>query len=79
MSADAKAWKEGAWWQGIHDACDQRHEALSLSEVLTDVEQCGRYRFAWEFRTYPDGQVGLVGYIVGGSSIEKTQKQGGSE
>lgn len=80
MSADAKAWKGAdGYWYGIHDGdCplgDEPHSELMLSELLADVERCDGYRFAWEFRDYPDNQRGLVGYCSGGGPIEHCDQQ----
>jgi len=70
MSADAKLWKDGNWWHGLHDGdcvlSSTPHENGSyyLSILLDDIETCMGGQLRWEFRTYPDGQVGLVGYIT---------------
>lgn len=66
MSADAKAWTDGdGWlWRGINDLCDEQHEAVGLSELLRELEQCenkGR-PMRWEMRQYPGGTFGLRGF-----------------
>lgn len=68
MSADAKVWKDGDWWKGLHDGpCPD--EALHkqgeyhLSALLEEIESCGGQKLRWEFRQYPDG-IGLVGYVA---------------
>jgi hypothetical protein len=66
MSADAKVWHDDTGWHGIDDHCDGRHDGIDydLVTVLTDIERCMDSRgMRWEFRVYPDGQAGLVGYI----------------
>lgn len=72
MSADAKLWCEDGWWRGLHDGCadDAHGPHQSLADCLHEIEQCGRYHYAWSFRTYPDGHVGLVGYEAGGTSVD---------
>lgn len=73
MSADAKAWQEDdGLWVVVHDGpCShlaRRHENFSLLDVLDDVGQCTKTRYAWEIRQYPDSKLGLVGYAAGGRS-----------
>ena len=68
MSADAKVYREGQTWHGVHDGECQLpggHEgdAYSLSLVLSKIEECLE-PLAWSVRTYPRGQFGLVGYIT---------------
>ena len=68
VSADAKVYREGQIWRGVHDGdCQlpQGHEgdAYSLSLVLSKIEECLE-PLAWSVRTYPRGQLGLVGYIT---------------
>jgi hypothetical protein len=69
MSADAKVWQdEAGHWRAVHDgdcAAPATHVGISyeLVAVLQSVEQCMAHdRMRWEFRTYPDGQIGLSGY-----------------
>lgn len=69
MSADAKLWNTGSgWlWCGVHDAecaADSipHDQGASLSETIISVERCAGQSLRWEFRTYPDGTIGLVGY-----------------
>jgi hypothetical protein len=73
MSADAKVWQDSrndGWvsWRGTHDGpCvdealphDQGDDLLG---VLRGIHECfGGKRLRWEFRNYPDGTIGLVGY-----------------
>jgi hypothetical protein len=64
MSADAKAWKEGAWWHGSHDgACPdpEAHQALELEVVLTSITTCYGHPLYWDIRRYQDAD-GLVAY-----------------
>lgn len=73
MSADAKVWFDtetmGGRWKGIHDGeCPHQNQhhgtSYDLVNVLKDIEQCIAVRsLRWDFRTYRDGQVGLVGYV----------------
>ena len=47
----------------------EARRALAVAKIpamLEEVERCGGFRYAWEFRTYSNGQIGLVGYISGG-------------
>lgn len=74
MSVDAKVWKDkdDPHWRGGHDGpchdgkdrtAEHRQGDYYLSDLLKDIEACsGKLR--WEFRIYPDGQVGLVGYFA---------------
>lgn len=72
MSADAKIWCEegtSGWvgWRGIHDetendTCWAHRQGASLMDTLTAIEKCAGKQLRWEFRTYPDGLIGLVGY-----------------
>jgi len=67
MSADAKVWIDGdGWtWKANHDGtCISPNHLVgdTLRDVLTAVEYCMGHALRWEFRIYPDGQVGLVGY-----------------
>lgn len=75
MSADAKVWFDPEnsivpQWEGIHDGeCENpnSHHGISydLVEVLGGIERCMKVKsLRWEFRTYPDGHVGLVGYVT---------------
>ncbi len=71
MSADAKAWKDGDAWAGLHDGpcllseAQHRQGDYYLTDLLHDLEACLGRELRWEFRTYPaDGTVGLVGYVV---------------
>jgi hypothetical protein len=71
VSADAKAWydESGNLWKAIHDG-DCKADALPhqqpgrLTETLEAVEACMGVTLRWEFRQYPDGTIGLVGYEV---------------
>jgi hypothetical protein len=73
MSADAKLWTdEDGYWHGIHDGdcregCLQETYSSSLPEMIRVIEACGGYHYRWTFRTYPEGTVGLVGFVDGGS------------
>ncbi len=63
MSSDAKAWKEGKWWHGIHDGeCGGHQPALELDELLAAVATCYGHPLYWEIRRYPARVDGLVGY-----------------
>jgi hypothetical protein len=72
VSADAKIWLEddtSGWvgWKGIHDAaetdeCWRHDQGGPLSDVINTIEKCNGKQMRWEFRKYPDGHVGLVGY-----------------
>ncbi len=71
MSADAKVWQddEGGWlsWRGSHDGpCNRptpHDQGSNLFDLLEDIGYCmGTVR--WEFRVYPDGKAGLVGYTT---------------
>lgn len=70
MSADAKVWfmEEDNMWEGLHDGdCpDPNSHAGSpweLVEVLQGIERCMKVTsLRWDFRIYPKGYVGLVGY-----------------
>lgn len=71
MSSDAKAWIEAdGCWRALHDGlCAQPNAhtdatSYDLTSVLATVESCMRHTLRWEFRQYPDGQVGLVGYVA---------------
>ena len=73
MSADAKVWYDSETlngrWQGLHDGeCEHPNShwgtSYQLREVLESVETCMGQSLWWKFRTYPDGQVGLVGYYA---------------
>lgn len=70
MSADAKVWNDGeGWcsWRGLHDG-DCKEDATphdrggNLSYVIAQIERCMGSDIRWEFRQYPDGQIGLVGW-----------------
>lgn len=67
MSADAKVWKEGYFWKGIHDGpCHKDsfiHEQgdISLAEVLLDIHKCMDRSLSWEIKEHNDG-LGLSGY-----------------
>lgn len=70
MSADAKAWNDGSgWcgWRGLHDG-DCKAGAIphdqggNLSFLVEQIERCMGNDLRWEFRQYPDGQIGLVGW-----------------
>ena len=69
MSADAKVWAEdNGDWNGTHDGqCRQQGEhrdtPYHLIETLRDIEACMGQSLRWEFRIYPDGKAGLIGYI----------------
>lgn len=70
MSADAKAWTDARGrWHAIHDGeCSPvivNHEGdeYELSDVLKRVETCLGGAIRWQFRSYANGLVGLVGYI----------------
>ena len=67
MSADAKAWPSGdGWvWQGITDACDHRHEAVGLVDLLRELEACENHGhpMRWILVAYSNGTQGLKGYI----------------
>lgn len=76
MSADAKIWQDESWWKGIHDGvCYFEHEDLSLATVIAGVNACMDCELAWEFRIYPEGLAGLVGYVTGGGAL-RTKKEG---
>jgi len=72
MSADAKIWLEdnvSGWvgWKGIHDEeetseCWRHQQGGTLSDAVSGIERCVGKELRWEFRTYPNGKVGLVGY-----------------
>lgn len=70
MSADAKLWMEGSGnlWAGLHDgechATIPHHQPDRLSQTIRDIEHCMGTTLRWEVRAYPDGQFGLVGYVV---------------
>ncbi len=71
MSADAKLWtNEAGEWCGLHGGqCLNDHHAdhyspWDLRDALADIEACMGHRLRWEFRVYPDGQAGLVGYVA---------------
>ena len=70
MSADAKIWQDDEGnWHGVHDGdCllefPHLETAYDLLQLIIDIEECaneGR-RMRWEFRIYPDGKAGLIGY-----------------
>jgi hypothetical protein len=70
VSADAKLWTdaEGRWRCVCDGECepgthDKDAAAYDLASVIQGVETCLGGRLRWEFREYPDGQVGLVGYV----------------
>lgn len=76
MSADAKIWKDGDCWRGCHDGarCELdeskdngkepvTHEFYNLTELLASIEICMGATLQWEFRSYPNNQIGLVGYV----------------
>jgi hypothetical protein len=67
MSCDAKVWKDGTEWHGIHDGdCEMTpevHVHVELENVLETVRSCYGHPLYWEFRVYPEGKgVGLVAY-----------------
>ena len=67
MSADAKVWQDADGdWHATHDGhCNQSaHQGneYDLVALLGEVEECIQSGMRWEFRTYADGEVGLVGY-----------------
>lgn len=76
MSADAKAWTdENGAWHVLHDGpCVPAsphggtfHDNATphgLAGNLNGVETCMGGPLRWEFRTYPDGTVGLVGWTT---------------
>lgn len=75
MSADAKAWQEDdGSWHIIHDGeCEAfdagtvRHHgtAYDLMELLQHIGAALETpSMRWEFRTYPGGKTGLVGYTT---------------
>ena len=68
MSSDAKVWQEDdGGWQGLHDGLckpgvlSHETDAYGLRELLEEIEACSRVK-RWEFRVYPDGKAGLVGW-----------------
>lgn len=66
MSADAKVWKEDAFWSGIHDGeCEDgpHKDHYYLSELLVELEMCFGYRLRWELKEYKNG-LGLAGYVA---------------
>jgi len=74
MSADAKVWFDGETmngrWEGIHDGeCPNPNSHFGtpwdLREVLAGIETCmGCDSMRWVFQIYPDGKVGLKGYVA---------------
>lgn len=72
MSADAKVWREGDWWRGLHDGdCVAPHDEAShrdgdyyLTVVLADIETCLGTKLRWIERTYTTGEIGLAGFVV---------------
>lgn len=71
MSADAKVWRVGDGWHGLHDGdCKSTHSEAShrqgdyyLSTVLADIETCMGTKLRWVEQTYPNGEIGLKGYV----------------
>ena len=68
MSADAKMWPQtevGWHWCGICDARPSVTYEGTLDEVLVDIYrdmECTTMR--WEIRLYPNGLMGLRGFIA---------------
>ena len=70
MSADVKIWTDnddGYSWQGLHSGhClgeINHEEPWTLSHQIREIEKCVGRECRWHFRTYPDGQIGLIGYV----------------
>ncbi len=76
MSADAKVWlaedtkPRHAGWRGLHDgpiteSCvDHWEGTYSLVECLQAIHTCMGQEMRWEPCVYPDGKVGLRGWMV---------------